>query len=90
MTSTVTTTPRYLSPLRYPGGKARLAPVLSSIIEKNDLASGHYVEPYAGGAGVALALLFDKVVSDIHINDIDAECTPSGTACCMKPSPCVD
>jgi hypothetical protein len=28
-------------------------------------------EPYAGGCGLALALLFEGHVSDIHINDID-------------------
>ncbi|MFX5100671.1 DNA adenine methylase, partial [Acinetobacter baumannii] len=32
---------------------------------------GHYLEPYAGGAGVALDLLYSGFVSDIHINDID-------------------
>ena len=29
------------------------------------------MEPYAGGAGVALELLFDGVVTDVHINDAD-------------------
>ena len=28
-------------------------------------------EPYAGGCGLALSLLFSGFVSDIHINDID-------------------
>ncbi|HDR1882284.1 TPA: DNA adenine methylase, partial [Pasteurella multocida] len=58
------------TPLRYPGGKAKFAPVIKQIIEKNNL-SGHYVEPYAGGAGVALDLLFSGYCSDIHINDLD-------------------
>lgn len=58
------------SPLRYPGGKAKFAPFIKSIIEKNGLYQ-HYVEPYAGGAGVALDLLFSGYCTDIHINDID-------------------
>ena len=60
----------YYTPLRYPGGKAKFAPKIKSIIENNDL-HGHYVEPYAGGAGVALDLLFNGVCTDIHINDLD-------------------
>lgn len=58
------------TPLRYPGGKAKFAPVIKQIIEKNNL-HGHYIEPYAGGAGVALDLLFSDYCSNIHINDLD-------------------
>lgn len=58
------------TPLRYPGGKAKFAPVIKQIIEQNNL-KGHYVEPYAGGAGVALDLLFSGYCTDIHINDLD-------------------
>ncbi len=35
------------------------------------MLDGHYVEPYAGGASVGLALLFDEYASQIHINDLD-------------------
>ncbi|MEG4582238.1 DNA adenine methylase [Microcoleus sp. MON1_C5] len=59
------------TPLRYPGGKARFAPLIAEIIQRNGLQGGHYLEPYAGGAGVALILLFDGVVESIHINDAD-------------------
>lgn len=59
------------TPLRYPGGKARFAPLITEIIASNKLRGGHYLEPYAGGAGVALVLLMDDVVSHIHINDAD-------------------
>jgi len=59
------------SPLRYPGGKGKLAPYLSEIIGLNNLEGGHYVEPFAGGAAVALELLFSEQVRHIHINDID-------------------
>jgi DNA adenine methylase len=60
------------TPLRYPGGKARFAPFIASVMEGNGLAGGHYLEPYAGGAAVALELLFNGTVSHIHINDFDA------------------
>ncbi|MGX3067604.1 DNA adenine methylase [Ursidibacter arcticus] len=58
------------TPLRYPGGKSKFTPTIKAIIEKNNL-NGHYVEPYAGGAGVALDLLFSGYCTDIHINDLD-------------------
>ena len=59
------------SPLRYPGGKSKFSPVIKSLISNNGLVGCHYIEPYAGGAGVALSLLFDGFVSSITINDID-------------------
>lgn len=60
----------FYSPLRYPGGKNRLAKFIALICKQNDI-NGHYVEPYAGGAAVALYLLFNKRVSKITINDVD-------------------
>ncbi len=61
---------RYFTPLRYPGGKAKLAPYVKAILEKNELLDGHYAEAYAGGAAVAMELLLHEYVSHIHINDI--------------------
>lgn len=61
---------KFYTPLRYPGGKAKFAPFIASIMESNEL-SGDYLEPYAGGAGVALYLLFNDIVPHIHINDFD-------------------
>ena len=60
----------YFTPLRYPGGKARLAPFVKSLLKQNRLVDGEYVEPYAGGAAIALELLFHEYVSRIHINDV--------------------
>jgi DNA adenine methylase len=59
------------SPLRYPGGKARFAPFIAEVMRTNSLSGGHYLEPFAGGAGVALELLFDGHATHIHINDLD-------------------
>lgn len=62
---------RSTSPLRYPGGKTCLYDLLADILRLNGLELGHYVEPYAGGCGLALSLLFGGHVSDIHVNDLD-------------------
>lgn len=60
-----------LSPLRYPGGKGKMAGVFKHIIETNDLLDGTYVEPFVGGGSVALSLLLNDYVSRIVINDKD-------------------
>ena len=60
----------HYTPLRYPGGKAKLVCFTKSVIEDNGLNDGTYVEPYAGGAAIALELLFHEYVSEIYINDI--------------------
>jgi len=49
----------------------RFAPLIAGVIADNNLTGGHYLEPYAGGAGVALLLLVDGVVEHVHINDAD-------------------
>ena len=59
------------SPLRYPGGKSALYPIVASAIKINDLKNCIYVEPFAGGASIALSLLIDGVVDRIIINDAD-------------------
>lgn len=60
----------FYSPLRYPGGKNKLAKFIALVCDKNEI-NGHYVEPYAGGASVALYLLLNGHVREISINDYD-------------------
>lgn len=61
----------FYSPLRYPGGKRKLGNFVLAFIHSND-AEGHvYVEPYAGGAAVALQLLIEERVPAVWINDLD-------------------
>lgn len=62
---------RYLSPLRYPGGKARLAPYLAALLRQQRPRPTAYAEPFAGGAGAALRLLVDEQVDTIHLNDLN-------------------
>ncbi len=63
----------FASPLRYPGGKTRLALFLVRAMDKNfrDNERVILVEPYAGGAGASLVLLFAGKVDEIIINDLD-------------------
>jgi len=61
----------YYSPLRYPGGKNCIFPFISRLFYENQLLGSGYAEPYAGGAGLALRLLFEGYVDHIYINDLD-------------------
>ncbi len=61
----------HFSPLRYPGGKGKLARFVADVIRSNGLQDGTYVEPYAGGAAVAFELLLTGVVRRVAINDIN-------------------
>lgn len=61
----------FYSPLRYPGGKGKLEPFMELLIRQTGHLGGTYVEPFAGGAGIALELLEKEIVNDIVINDLD-------------------
>ena len=61
----------YYSPLRYPGGKNCIFPFMSKLFYENALIGIRYAEPYAGGSGLALRLLFEGYVDHIYINDLD-------------------
>ena len=61
----------FYSPLRYPGGKGKILSFMIDLIKLNKLENIEYVEPYAGGAAVALGLLLNGFVNKIHINDSD-------------------
>lgn len=63
--------PKNISPLRYPGGKAKLYDYVRDILIQNNLIGQTYVEPFAGGAGLALKLLLKNDVKRIIINDLD-------------------
>ena len=59
------------SPLRYPGGKQILSRVLAHLVALNKRGGGIYAEPYAGGAGAALSLLYGGHVNHLMLNDAD-------------------
>ncbi|OFJ58557.1 hypothetical protein HMPREF2857_08330 [Corynebacterium sp. HMSC076C10] len=62
---------QYYSPLRYPGGKGVLGNYFRSILSDNPHLN-EYIEPFAGGAGIAINLLVNNSVDKVTINDIDA------------------
>lgn len=62
--------PATLTPLRYPGGKTKNYDFVKTILDANDL-HGTYIEPFAGGAGLAIKLLLHDDVQRIVINDSD-------------------
>jgi DNA adenine methylase len=62
---------KYYSPLRYPGGKNKAFTLFRDIIAINRLQGCVYVEPFAGGASVALGLLSEGDAERIVINDAD-------------------
>jgi DNA adenine methylase len=67
---------RYQSPLRYPGAKSSLAPVIAQVL---NAAKGSrevpeinlLVEPFAGGASASLRLVGDGIVDRILLADVD-------------------
>lgn len=62
---------RTASPLRYPGGKASMTGLLADIRTMNQLGDRAIAEPFAGGAGASLSLLYREDTHEIHINDAD-------------------
>lgn len=59
------------SPLRYPGGKTQLSGFLKNLLEINQMRNVIYCEPFSGGFGAGLDLLFSNTVNSIIINDLD-------------------
>ncbi|MDR1320567.1 MAG: DNA adenine methylase [Gracilibacteraceae bacterium] len=63
--------PTTMSPLRYPGGKTKLYTYVKEILNCNGLLGQTYIEPFAGGAGLAIKLLLNGDMKRIVINDFD-------------------
>lgn len=61
--------PVRVSPLRYPGGKSLLTPYILKQLRTDHTKV--FVEPYAGGASVGLALLLSGNIKELYLNDID-------------------
>jgi DNA adenine methylase len=59
------------SPLRYPGGKSAMAGLLVQIRRLNSLGDRTIAEPFAGGAGASLSLLYLEETHEIYVNDAD-------------------
>lgn len=67
-------TMRYQSPLRYPGAKSGLTPVIGNLIGRATRVLGTpelFVEPFAGGASTALRLAGSGLVRRVLLADAD-------------------
>ena len=53
------------SPLRYPGGKGKIAKFMKKFVKENFDKLPVYVEPYAGGSELALTLLIEGYVNEV-------------------------
>lgn len=67
---------RYQSPLRYPGAKSSLAPVIARVITSAKQSREVQeikllVEPFAGGASASLRMIGEGVVDRILLADAD-------------------
>lgn len=62
---------RYLSPLRYPGGKARMAPFLGEMFaaQVSMMDVEVWIEPFAGGGGAGLTLLDADAVGEVWLTE---------------------
>ncbi|MCX8597456.1 MULTISPECIES: DNA adenine methylase [unclassified Gilliamella] len=60
-----------LSPLRYPGGKKQLEKFIVELFALQEMENITYIEPFAGGSGLALSLLEKGVVNKLILNDYD-------------------
>ena len=80
----------HYSPLRYPGGKSKLAPFIRLVLKKLRLENCVYIEPFAGGAGIALDLLINGDVDTIVINDWDKAIASFWKAVVTEPERFID
>lgn len=78
------------SPLRYPGGKSSMTGLLAEIRRLNGLGGRGLAEPFAGGAGASLSLLYLEEVHQIFINDADPSIHDFWWTLINRPSPFVD
>lgn len=61
-----------VSPLRYPGGKRKLAPFVADLLSKANVPIKLFIEPFAGGASVSISLLEADLVDHIALSDADS------------------
>ena len=61
------------SPLRYPGGKTWLIPQVRSWLAVRGGSNTRLIEPFAGGAIVALTSVIERLVNDAIIIELDSD-----------------
>jgi len=78
------------SPLRYPGGKSAMTSLLSRVRRLNSLGGCAIAEPFAGGAGASLTLLYLEETHRIHVNDADPAIHDLWWTLVNRPQPFLD
>jgi len=78
------------SPLRYPGGKSTMAGLLAEIRRLNGLGDQAMAEPFAGGAGASLTLLYLEECHKIYINDADPAIHDFWRTLVNRPNPFIN
>lgn len=63
--------PRVMSPLRYPGGKSSFINYVAEAVKLQPTRPKVFVEPFCGGASIALAMLERDLVDQVGLNDQD-------------------
>lgn len=58
-----------VSPLRWPGGKSRLAGDILQMCDTDHMLN--FIEPFAGGGSVGLSLLMSGNIKELYLNDKD-------------------
>ncbi|MBL8047982.1 MAG: hypothetical protein JNJ45_04805 [Chthonomonas sp.] len=61
------------SPFRYPGGKTWLIPLARAWMASFPLGTTRLLEPFAGGAGISLAAVFERFVELSELVELDAD-----------------
>lgn len=59
---------KYISPLRYPGGKSKL---INLLYNNFNFDKKTFVDLYCGGASVGLSFLFSEIIDNLIMNDLD-------------------
>jgi DNA adenine methylase len=63
---------KYVSPLRYPGGKRKLVTHVAAALDSHSMPKvDRIVEPFAGGAAMSIALVEAGVAREAILNDLD-------------------
>jgi DNA adenine methylase len=59
------------SPLRYPGSKQKFCETLKNILDKNNIRTELFIEPFAGGASISLFMLQNDLTEKIALIEKD-------------------
>jgi len=76
-------TSRYVSPLRYPGGKSRMSPWLAQAYAASPAEL--WLEPFGGGAGAALTLLANHDIEEAWVVEAHPGLAAFWTAVTREP-----